>query len=234
MVRLPAFVALAWAAGASSLPSVEEIVEKLRAADMVRAEQLETHTAVRRYELFNHRFHKRAQIKARVTYWRPGEKIFEVISEEGPRVICDRVLRRAMDAEAAASRGANRERARIDLANYNLRVLGTETAGDLTYYVLELELKSRSPYLIRGKAWVEASEWAIARVEGVLARKPSIWVGTPVIQQTYRKIGLFWLPEKNVSTTDAPLFGKTDLLIESSGYEIRPGLESREVARASH
>jgi outer membrane lipoprotein-sorting protein len=225
LVALPLLVSLAALAETPVLPAVlpgaEQIVERMGAADAARSAQLEGYTATRVYQLDNHRFHKQARIAARVTYRRPGEKSFEVISEEGMRVICDRVLRRAMATEADASREGNRDLARINLVNYDLKVLGTENAGDRTYYVLALEPKSKSPYLVKGRAWIDANEYALVRMEGVVAKKPSIWAGTPVVRQMYFKSGPFWLPEKNLSTTDAPVFGKTDLAIESSSYEVR-------------
>jgi hypothetical protein len=205
--------------------SVEQIVERMSAADAVRSARLEGYTATRVYQLDNHRFHKQARVTARVTYGRPGEKSFEVISEEGSRLLCDRVLRRVIGAETEASHDGNRELARINFENYKLKALGTETRDGHRYYVLGLEPKSKSPYLIKGQAWIEANEYAVARVEGVVAKKPSIWVGSPVVRQTYSKSGMFWLPEKSISTTDAPMFGKTDLAIESSDYEIRSRVE---------
>jgi len=225
---LPALVLLFSLAGeaqtldsTTGLPDAVQIVERMRAADGARSAQLEGYVAVRRYELTNLRFHKQALIVARLTYLRPGEKRFEVISEEGSKLLRDRVLKRVISTEEDASHGANRDLARINLENYALKVLGTEMEGGRTLYVLSLTPKSKSPYLVKGRAWIDASEYALVRVEGVVAKKPSMWVGSPVVKQTYIKSGLFWLPEKNVSTTDAPVFGKTDLLIESSDYDIR-------------
>jgi hypothetical protein len=207
----------------AKLPSAEQIVERMRAADVIRSAQLEGYTATRLYLLDNHRFHVQARITARVTYRRPGEKTFEVISEEGSRLIRDRVLRRAMDTEADASHEGKRDQARINLVNYDVQLLGEEIADSRRYYVLALKPKSKSPYLVKGKAWIDANEYALARLEGVVAKKPSIWAGSPVLRQTYMKSGPFWLPEKNLAFTNAPVFGNTDLAIESSGYEIRRG-----------
>lgn len=139
-----------------------------------------------------------------------------------------------MGAEADASHDANRDLARINLINYDVTVIGTEAAGDRTYYVLSLDPKSKSPYLVKGKAWIDGSEYALARLEGVVAKKPSVWAGSPVVQQTYIKSGPFWLPEKVLSSTDAPMFGKTDLAIESSAYEIRTKPEIETLARTAN
>lgn len=140
------------------------------------------------------------------------------------QIDCSRVLLRQLWSRRTVAGGQNtmarfgehifgkhthRGLARIDLVNYDIQVLGTDTEAGLTLYVLGLEPKSKSPYLVRGRAWVDVSEYALVRLEGVVAKKPSIWVGSPVVQLTYIKSGPFWLPDKNLSTTDAPLFGKT-------------------------
>ncbi|HTR36426.1 MAG TPA: hypothetical protein VMH80_11015 [Bryobacteraceae bacterium] len=229
LVLLFPLLVAAQAPQSRALLSAEQIVERMRAADAARSEQLQGYTAFRRYVLYNHRFHKQGTIVARLTYRSPGEKSLEVMCEDGSRLIRDRVLKRVIRAEEEASEAANRGLARIDLVNYDIQVLGTETDAGLTLYILGLEPRSRSPYLVRGRAWVDASEYALVRLEGVVAKKPSIWVGSPVIQQTYVKSGPFWLPDKNLSTTDAPLFGRTDLTIESSGYEIRRAPEREAV-----
>jgi hypothetical protein len=74
------------------LPTAQEIVERMQAADAVRSGKLAGYTATRVYQLDNRRFHKQARITARVTYRRPGEKSFEVIAEEGSHLLDDRVL----------------------------------------------------------------------------------------------------------------------------------------------
>lgn len=205
----------------TALPSAEQIVDRMSEADAARSSQLQGYTTTRVYQLDNHRFHKQAKITAQLTYRSPGVKSFEVMQEEGSRLICDRVLRRVIAAETDASRDGNRDLARINLVNYNLKVLGRESTGGRDTYVLALEPKSKSPYLVKGKAWIDADEYALVRLEGVVAKRPSVWVGSPVVRQTYIKMGALWLPEKNQSTTDAPVFGKTDLDIESSGYQIQ-------------
>ena len=74
-----------------------------------------------------------------------------MISEEGSRAICERVLRRVIRAEADASHDSNRELARIDLVNYDLELLETQTADGRTFYVLALE--SEQPRSTTGVWW---------------------------------------------------------------------------------
>lgn len=206
-------------AAAATLPTAEQIVERVRDAEIARHAQMEKYVAVRRYELTNHRFRKSAKIMARITYQNSGEKTFEVISEEGSRIIRDRVLRRAIEAETDSSRTGGSQ-TKLDFTNYDIQVLGMETLNGRDCYLISLAPKSKSPYLIKGKGWIDAIDYALIRAEGNVAKKPSVWVGNPVVVQTYLQSGPFWLPERNFSRTDAPVFGKTDLMIESSGYEV--------------
>lgn len=221
-------------ASAEELPTVGEIVRRMDQADSVRLGALETYTVMRRYELTNHRFKKTASIVARMTYHHPGDKEFEVVSEEGSRIIRDRILKRVMDTESEASHGSNRTLARIDETNYDLSVAGIEQEDGRTLFVLSLTPKSKSPYLIRGRAWIDAQEYAVVRLEGTPAKKPSRFAGSPLIRQSYVKRGQFWVPERNLSVTDAPIFGKTDLLIESTGYEIQSSGSAGDLAVIQH
>src|ERR1035437_740546 len=79
---------------------------------------------------------------------------------------------------------------------------------------------SNGPYLVRGRAWIDRNDYAVVRIEGLLAKKPSIWVGSPKITQDYAKQGAFWLPVTSSSITDAPIFGRTTLGIQTSAYEV--------------
>jgi negative regulator of sigma E activity len=208
---------------AADLASVEELLAKMRESEETRTAALPAYTAMRQYTLENPRFHKTARVTARIRYTAPGVKTFELLSEDGSPLLCDKVLKRIIHTEAEVSRSENRSLSRIDETNYELRILGTEIVGGRLCIVLDLTPKSKSPYLVKGRAWIDAAEHAVVRVAGVLAKRPSVWVGAPLITQNYTKSGPFWLPSRNVSTTDAPIFGRTDVTIESTQYEIEGG-----------
>jgi hypothetical protein len=199
---------------------VEEIVERLVAADNSRFEKLEKYTAERRYVLVNKRFGKRAEMVARITYRKPGEKTFEILSESGPGLVRSRVLKRMMEAEADASRTSNRTAARFLPANYFFKLLGMETVEGRPCYVLRLDPRTDNKYLVRGKAWVDASEFAVVRVEGTPATNPSFWIKNTRVVQQNGKVDSFWLPLANRSTTDARIFGKTDVSIDYYEYRV--------------
>jgi len=205
----------------ATLPSVDQIVARMEEADGVRNGSLLSYTATRNYVLVNERFKKRAKMTVRIHYTQLGGKSFEVLSEEGSSLLRDRVINRVIKAEEEGSQNESRQTSRISSANYRLRVNGVEELRGRECYVLDLVPKSKSPYLVRGKAWIDKSEYAVVRIEGLLAKKPSLWVGSPKITQDYAKQGTFWLPLTSSSITDAPIFGRTTLDIESSVYEVR-------------
>ena len=96
---------------------------------------------------------------------------------------------------------------------------GQSNLSILNVVILLMPL-SNSPYLVRGRAWIDRNDYAVVRLEGLLAKKPSIWVGSPKITQDYAKQGAFWLPVTSSSITDAPIFGRTTLGIQTSAYEV--------------
>jgi hypothetical protein len=206
------FIFFPWIVGAAdvpaTLPSVDQIVARLEEADGVRNTALLSYTATRSYLLVNERFKKRAQMIVRVHYTQSGGKSFEVLSQEGSSLLRDRVIKRVIKAEEEGSQNESRQMSRISPANYRLRVSGVEELRGRECYVLDLVPVSKSPYLVRGRAWIDRSEYAVVRVEGLLAKKPSVWVGSPKITQDYAKQGAFWLPSTSSSITDAPIFGR--------------------------
>ena len=75
-------------------------------------------------------------------------------------------------------------------------------------------------YLFRGRIFVDAEDWAVARIEGTPAQSPSFWVRKTAFVHTYHKYGPFWLAESNQSDTDVLVFGHTQVRIEYSDYHI--------------
>ena len=76
------------------MPSVDRVIAKMEIADDARNAALLGYTATRSYVLLNERFKKRAEMIIRIHYTRPGLKSFEVLSQDGSSLLCDRVSRR--------------------------------------------------------------------------------------------------------------------------------------------
>jgi hypothetical protein len=195
-----------------------EIVARLVQADNDRLAALAGYTGVRHYRFENIKYKKRAELTARMACDNAGVKTFEVMSESGSGFVRNHIIRKMMDAEQEASQKGERQDTRIIPANYDFRLIGMEVLDGRNDYVLEVNPKTPKKFLIRGRIWVDAEDFAIARVEGQPAKNPSFWIRSVQVVQRYERTGQFWLPAKNESVAQARVFGTTEVVIEYSDY----------------
>jgi len=205
--------------GASPTPlTSSEIVERMLSADKERLAALAGYTGMRHYNFENKRINKRAGMTVRMTCDSAGVKKFEVMDESGSGLIRNRILRKMIEAEQEASQKGERERTRIIPANYDFRLVGTELLEGRGNYVMEVSPKTKNKFLILGRIWVDAEDFAISRVEGQPAKNPSFWIRHVHVVQKYGRTGRFWLPMLNDSRAEARIFGRTDVSIEYFDY----------------
>jgi hypothetical protein len=212
--------ALALAAGDPSLqtPSADDVVAKMIERDQERQAGLRGYTAGRRYLLENQRHHKRAEMLVRMKCLNDGSKQFDIVSSAGSGGIRNHVFPKLLSAEAEASQPDLRERSRIIPSNYSFKMVGTDSLNGRPAYVIAIAPKTPNKYLMDGKVWVDADEYAIVRIEGRPAKNPSFWVKSAHFIHKYVKQGPFWLPSSDESVTDVRIFGETELRIEYFGY----------------
>ena len=215
---LHTLVLLAVMEGAPAPLSTPAIVERLVQADNDRLAALGGYTGVRHYRFENKKYNKRAELTARIACDSAGVKKFEVISESGNGFVRNHILHKMMDAEEEASQKGERQDTRIIPANYDFRLIGMETLDGHDNYVLEVNPKKPNKFLIRGRIWVDAGDFAITRVEGQPAKNPSFWIRSVQVVQRYERNGKFWLPASNQSVAQARVFGTTEVVIEYSEY----------------
>jgi hypothetical protein len=198
-----------------------DIVARMVEADNSRLADLSGYTGTRRYRFENKRFNKRAEMTVRVACDPSGVKTFEVISEEGPGVVRNRILRKMLEAETEASKSGEKQQTRMIPQNYSFRLLGAENLNGRQSYVLEVSPLTKNKFLIRGRIWVDAVDFAISRVEGTPAQNPSFWIRSVQVTQRYERVGRFWLPAANDSRAEARIFGTTEVSIEYFDYVTR-------------
>jgi hypothetical protein len=215
-----AFAIAASLTGEPALPELNEILDRMESTDRERSLSLDGYTCHRKYVLFNQRFNKRAEVVAHMTWTAPGLKDFKILSESGPAVLRKRILHRMIEGEqqAAAEFGG---RTPISRANYTFALVGEDVLDSRPTYLLEVKPKRESPFLIKGRIWVDAGDFAVTKVEGVFAKNPSFWTRAVSTVQEYRKHGDFWLPVASHSRTDARLFGATDVTIDYYDYDVK-------------
>jgi hypothetical protein len=200
--------------------TLDQIVRQMDEHDRAMSVSLVRYTCLRRYALDNQRFHRKAELQVRMTYFAPGHKTFEVLSGNGAPVLRQKVLLPMLEAEEEAGRDDVRPHTRIVAANYNFKLLGVEVQQGRRIYLLEVAPKTRNRFLIRGRVWVDAENFGIVRVEASPAQNPSVFIhNTRVVQQSSR-FGDVWLPLFNHSNTDSFFFGHTEVTIDSWDYKV--------------
>jgi hypothetical protein len=204
--------------GSGPLPTAEEIVTRMGSSDIQRQVSMEGYAGMRRYVLDNQHLHKRAEMLVQVQGDPDGTKHFEVVSEEGWKAAHKHVLQKMLESESETSHPEARAKTRIDPENYDCKIAGTEVIDGRTAYVLEVSPKRKEKYLFRGRIWVDAEDYALARAEGQPAKSPSFWTKSTHFVQIYQKSGLLWFPRSTQSVTEAHIFGTTDVNIEYFDY----------------
>ncbi len=217
---LPTVLFMAMIQGGSP-PSLTapEIVEHMVSADNARRAALAGYSGVRHYRFENKKSNKTARMTVRMSCASDGVKAFEVVDESGSGFVRRHIIHKMIEAEEESSHKGERQDTRIIPENYDFRLVGTEILDGRSAYILEIEPKKPTKFSIRGRIWVDAGEFAIARIEGQPAKNPSFWIRSVKVEQRYERAGQFWLPALNHSVAEARIFGATEVVIEYSDYK---------------
>ena len=152
----------------------------------------------------------------------PGTKEFTIESESGSKLILNHVLHRLLESEKESSSDeANRDAVALTTDNYNFLVVGLcgrSTAGPSTS--CKSNLCATDKFLYRGTVWIDATDFAVTRIEAEPAKNPSFWTKRTVIHHEYQKIGGFYFPVLNQTVTDVRMGGKAVLTIRYLDYRM--------------
>jgi hypothetical protein len=220
MPMLPSLFFLAMMQG-STPPSLTapQILERMVQADNDRVAALAGYSGVRHYRFDNRKSNKHAELTVRMSCGNDGVKTFEVVTESGSGFVRNYILRKMIEAEVESSQNGERKETRIIPENYDFRLVGTEALDGRDSYVLEINPRKPTKFSIRGRIWVDAQDFAIARIQGQPAKNPSLWIRSVQVVQRYGRTDQFWLPALNHSVAQARIFGATEVVIEYSNYK---------------
>ena len=216
--------------------SADAIVQKLMAANAQRAHALNGYRGRRIYRLVYKGLwgtHD-AEIVVDTNYSAPDKKEFKIVSESGSRLLINRVLLKLLSSESEAQEAQNRKALEITPENYDFSLDEIEHTVKGDFYVLNVKPKGKSRYLYRGKIWVDAHDFAVARMDGEPQKNPSLWVSHTDIEYQWGKKDSFWLPIHNQSVTQVRMGGRAVLTIDYSDYQITVNRAAMETRAASH
>ncbi|MGO9335995.1 MAG: hypothetical protein ACLPY1_00665 [Terracidiphilus sp.] len=215
-----------WAQNAGTLPPASltsaQIVEQLQQHNQARSDELRQYKAMRHYDVEYRGFTARiaAKMDVEVNYDAVTGKSFRIVSQTGSRALCDKVLKRAIDSEKEASQ--DKASTAMTEANYRFYLAGSEVVAGHPAYILDVEPLRQSKFLIRGRIWVDAAEFAVVKMETEPAANPSFWIARTLIHYTGAKTDGFWLPQQVRSETKVRIGGTAVLNINYGTYEVVP------------
>lgn len=213
--------------------SSQEIVARMLARNQQQRERLLQYSVARTYQVTNEEGRLRAEAQIQFQYRAPSTKQYTTISENGSRMIGDIVFKPLLDGEVQMS-GEHAEGA-LTPANYDFLLAGEEDMHGRLCYVLELRPKRKEKYLLEGRVWVSADEYAVLRIAGRLAKSPSWWVKNTDFVRQFEKVGEFWLPMHDETVSDIRMFGKNMLTVKYRDYDVVTAetLAQRQAAKSS-
>jgi len=200
----------------------DEIIAKMLESNRLRNEQLRRYSAVRTYEIRNLEGKLAAQAVVRVDYAAPDKKTFNKTSEKGSGIVRHLVFDRLMQSEGETSAGREHHDSAITAANYTFVLAGEEEVGPYHCFVLEATPKRKDKYLFEGKIWIETEDFAVAKIAGHPAKKPSFWVNRADFVRRYQRLGGFWFPYRDETSVEVKIYGRRVFTVDHQQYVINP------------
>lgn len=208
--------------GSHTALNVEEVVNRLIQGNIERAQALTAYRGTRVYRLEYHGFagSRTAEMVVNVSYRSPQTKEFSIQSESGSRLLIERVFHKLLQTEQEALNLDNQANLALNRDNYRFALLGNTSTPTGPCYILSVEPLTKNKLLYRGRIWVDAKDFVVVRIEATPAKNPSFWTKESRIEQAYAKVGDFWLPVLNRSSSTIRLGGHADLTIIYQDYQI--------------
>ncbi|MBZ5682808.1 MAG: hypothetical protein LAO24_22165 [Acidobacteriia bacterium] len=197
-------------------------MDKLVQRNLARAQALAAYQGTRTYRREYRGFpgSRSAEMTVAVRYRSPGTKEFSIRSETGSRLLIEKVFHKLLQSEAEALTEENQAHVALNHDNYGFALAAYERMPTGPCNILSVEPLTKNKFLYRGRIWVDAEDFAVVRIEAAPAKNPSFWTKETRIEQAYAKVGDFWLPISNRSSSAIRLGGHSDFTIEYQDYQI--------------
>ncbi|MGD0822955.1 MAG: hypothetical protein ABR908_00125 [Terriglobales bacterium] len=202
--------------------SVDQVVNNLVRRNAERERALRHYESTRVYHLAYRGFpgDRDAEMTVEAAYDSPSTKNFKILSQQGSKLIIDRVFKRLLESEKEGAEPEMHARTLLDRSNYDFTLIAYEPSTQGNRYVLEVHPKARSKYVYHGKIWVDATDFAVTRIDAEPAQNPSFWTKRSEIHHEYMKVQDFWLPHRNESVSYIRLGGRATLTIDYGNYRV--------------
>lgn len=133
---------------------------------------------------------------------------YHVIAEGGSDYIRSKVLKPVLEGEREVMVQGETERSSLTPSNYAFQANGIDTDGLANVL---LSPRRKEPALVSGMMALTPTDGALVRLQGRLAKSPSIWLKNVDIVRTYARINGNVVPVTLESKAQVRLFGEATL-----------------------
>jgi outer membrane lipoprotein-sorting protein len=200
----------------------DDIIAQMLQRNLLRNQQLQQYSAVRTYEIRNLEGKVAAQAVVRVKYRAPDKKTFSKTSEKGSSIVRHLVFDRLIQSESETSSGQEHHNSAITTANYTFTLAGDEEVSPYHCFVLQAIPKRKDKYLFEGKIWIDAEDFAVVKIAGHPAKRPSFWINRADFVRRYQRIDGFWFPWRDETFVDVKMYGRRVFTVDHQQYVVDP------------
>jgi hypothetical protein len=133
---------------------------------------------------------------------------YDVIAEGGSDYIRSKVLKAVLDGEREVMVQGEIARSLLTPSNYAFQANGIDADGFANVLVSP---RRKEPALVSGMMALTATDGALVRLQGRLAKSPSVWLKNVDIVRTYARINGNVVPVALESKAQVRLFGEATL-----------------------
>ena len=202
--------------------SATQIAEQMRSHNQAQTEALKHYKTLRHYLVEYRGFSATiaARMDLEVNYDSVTGKTFRIVSLTGSNLLCNKVLKRAIESEKEAAQ--DKRSTALTTDNYRFQLAGSESLDGRPAYILDVEPLTPSKFLYRGKVWVDAADFMVVKMETEPAKNPSFWISRALIHYTGAQTDGFWLPHEVRSETKVRIGGTAVMTIDYGSYQVEP------------
>lgn len=214
------------AVGLKAQPPLEisTIIHGVDASVKNRIDHLAAYTVTEHYAVFRGKdeTHPAAEMLVKTTYRKQQGKSYEILSQSGSAFWRNEVLSTLLSNEKHISLPGNVEMALINSANYEmtLDLNARDQINGRDCLVLDITPRRASQFLVKGKIWVDARDFAIVLLKGRASKSAFFLASAAEVTRQYDEVKGLPMASHAQAISASSLLGQTVVKIDYTNYQV--------------
>jgi hypothetical protein len=210
-------------AAVSVAESPDIVITHVEAVIRTRFEHITKYVVREHYAVYrNGAAETAAEQTVQVTYQKSTGITYATVSKAGSSMWLSRAIEPALESEREVNDVTMRHQVMLTADNYEFEVdPARDSVNGRDCFVLDLKPRRKSPYLLKGKAWVDTKTYLLVRIRGTQSGGSSVFAGLPLITRDFAPISGFAMVVHEEIEAHTFLLGQTVIKIDYDGYDIQ-------------